>query len=506
MATSKPVPVKSEPGIRRDGTQFDGKEYGDGLWCRFYRGRPKKMGGYRAVTSVLPEIVRGINSFTQNSINYIALGGASTLSQVTTDPNGNFTGINSRIPAAFASDPNNLWQMDTFFSTIGASNQLIAHAGPNMADISSSVERPIYVGPVTTNAALVAAGMQSNSGGVCAVAPYLFGYGNNGRVDISAVNDYSTNNSAFVTGQKIVKGLPLRTGGGGPGAILWSLDSLVQMTFDAAITTGIPFRFNTVTDQTSILSSQGVVNFDGIYFWMGVDRFLMFNGVVREVPNTMNLSFFFDNINFAFRQKAFAFKIPRWGEIWFCAPLGNATECSHAIVYNVRENTWYDTVLPGGGRSIGLFPKVFTKPLMVDVVNDPVGGGFTLWQHETGTDRINGGNVQPIRSNFTTDEKDMIEAGIDKAMRVDVVEPDLVQVGALTLTVLGRTNARALDLESVSVTFPVSPTAVPDDQICQFSTERRLMRFKIESNTAGGDYYMGNTIAHIEPSDGRITQ
>jgi len=513
MSTTKPIPIQSQPGIRRDGTLYDGQEYNDGLWTRFYRGRPKKMGGYRAVTSTLPEIVRGMNSYTADAVNYIALGGQSTLTQIRTDSTGNFVASNDRF-GAMVTDAENLWQFAVFNSsaTGAPDNKLVAHAAPNLDDISSTVERQIYYGDITANTGLTATAMDPCSGGIVSIYPYLFGYGNGGRVDVSHVGDLSVaNESAFVTGQKIVKGLPLRGGGGGGAVLLWSLDSLVRGTFDSSILTGVPFDFDTISDSTSILSSQGVLEYDGIYFWIGVDRFLMFNGVVREVPNTMNLNFFFDNINFSARQKAFAFKIPRWGEIWFCAPLGNATECNTAIVYNVRENTWYDTALPATGRTIGYFASVYEKPLMVDSTLDELAGGYTLWQHETGTDQINGGNVQPIRANITSDEKDFIEQGIDKAMRIDVLEPDLVQVGDVTVTVLGRSNPRAADLESVSITIPefdgVDATPLPaEDQVIEFKTERRLMRFKIESNTAGGDFYLGKTMAHVEPTDGRITQ
>lgn len=512
MAVTKPIPIQSSPGIRRDGTLYDGQEYSDGLWTRFYRGRPKKMGGYRAVTSTLPEIIRGMNSYTSDATNYLALGGQSTLTQVQTDSTGNFISSVDRM-GAVAANPENLWQMTVFNnSATGAANSLVVHAGHNLDDISSTDETNSYFGTVTGNDVMVATGMDPCSGGIIAIYPYLFGYGNGGRVDVSPVGSLTTpNDSAFVTGQKIVRGLPLRGGGGGPAVLLWSLDSLVRGTFDASITTGVPFDFDIITEDTSILSSQGVLEYDGIYFWMGVDRFLMFNGVVREVPNTMNLDFFFDNINYSARQKAFAFKIPRWGEVWFCAPLGNATECTNAIVYNVRENSWYDTLLPGGGRSLGYFASVYEKPLMADLTVDPIGGGITLWQHETGTDQINGGNVQPIRANITSDEKDFVETGMDKAMRVDVVEPDVVQKGDLSITVLGRTNPRAADLESVTITFPEfdGPDAPPlpaEDQIVEFSVERRLMRFKIESNTTGGDYYLGKTLAHVEPTDGRQTQ
>jgi hypothetical protein len=127
------------------------------------------------------------------------------------------------------------------------------------------------------------------------------------------------------------------------------------------------FQFDTISAQSSILSAQSVIEYDGIFYWIGSDRFLSFNGVVREVPNTLNLNFFFDNLNFAQRQKVFAYKVPRFGEIWWCFPKGDSVEPDHAVIYNIRENTWYDTPLPNGGRGAGLFPTVFPKPLLSGV-------------------------------------------------------------------------------------------------------------------------------------------
>lgn len=508
MPTTKPVPIKApQPGIRRDGTQFDGNEYSDGLWCRFYRGRPKKMGGYQSVTQALPEAVRGISSYAQGGNIYLHMGGNAHLTQVVTNFTGNLaSGPNDRTPAGFAASPNNLWQQDIMYTATGTVNNLVAHAGLNLNDITNAVETPIYFGPATALSALVATGMSNVAGGILSVYPYLFGYSINGRIDVSKINDMTgLTGSAFVTGQKIVKGLALRNTQG-PAALFWSLDALVLATFNASIVTGAPFSFSEVTDDSSILSSQGVIQYDGIYFWMGVDRFLMYNGVVREVPNQMNLSFFFDNINYSARQKAFAFKVPRWGEIWFCAPLGNATECNRAIIYNVREGSWYDTPLPGTGRTAAEFARVYNRPFMVDPGTN--GTSFTLYQHEVGTDAIIGQNVQPIDSYFVTDEKEFLDQGIDKCVRIDAIEPDLVQSGPLTVTAIGRANARASDIESQSVTFPdtSNPPLTADQQKVNFKENRRLLRFKFESNTVGGNYYMGKTLGHIEPDQGRITQ
>jgi hypothetical protein len=115
------------------------------------------------------------------------------------------------------------------------------------------------------------------------------------------------------------------------------------------------------------LSAQCVIEYDGIYYWIGTDRFLLYNGVVKEIPNNMNQNYFFDNLNYSQRQKVWASKVPRFGEIWWFYPRGDATECTDAIIYNVRENTWYDAgEARGARRSAGYFSQVFAYPVAAD--------------------------------------------------------------------------------------------------------------------------------------------
>jgi hypothetical protein len=506
MATPKPIQLISRPGIKRDSTTFEGDLYIDGEWCRFNaRALPTKIGGFSAVTQHLPEIVRGIDSFTVDATNYVHCGSRGLLTQVQTDLAGSAGTIADRTPVGLVGSDTNLWQLTAFYDKVSGNTSLVAHAGQNLADIASSVETTIYYGPVSTTAQLVATGMDQVSGGVMAVPPYLVAFGNDGRVDVSALNDLTQpNQSAFVTAQKIIAGLPVRSSGG-PAGLLWSLDSLVAMTFDGNIQTGIPFDFNIIDDQTSILSSRGVVQFDSIYYWVGADRFLLYNGVVKELPNNLNIDFFFSNLNFAQRQKVFAFKVPRWGEIWWCFPMGSATECNHAVIYNVRLNTWYDTPLPDSGRSSAVFAKVFQRPFITDV--DASESGYTLWQHEIGVDKVAGSTILPVRASFTTHELSPLveQQPIDKAFRVDITEPDFNQTGDLTMTVLGRQNARGAQQELAAVTVPQDATS-PDNQIAEVKVEARLLAFKFETNEPGGDFSLGRTMVHIEPTTGRYTQ
>jgi hypothetical protein len=211
------------------------------------------------------------------------------------------------------------------------------------------------------------------SGGVVSLHPYLFVYGNSGLIqNCSAGNtdDWvsADANAVNVASGKIVQGLPVRGGSNAPSGLFWSLDSLVRVSFIGG--TGTPpqyWRYDIISSQSSILSSQSAIEYDGVYYWCGVDRFLLYNGVVKEIPNTMNQNYFFDNLNYDQRQKVWVTKVPRFGEIWWFYPRGDATECTDAIIYNVRENTWYDAgEARGAQRSAGYFSQVFAYPVAAD--------------------------------------------------------------------------------------------------------------------------------------------
>ena len=74
-------------GIKRDGTQFQNDQYTDGVWCRFQRGDPKKMGGYRVLFTGNIGIYRGMIVQPYNGVNYIFAGNYQELDVFTTGIN-----------------------------------------------------------------------------------------------------------------------------------------------------------------------------------------------------------------------------------------------------------------------------------------------------------------------------------------------------------------------------------------------------------------------------------
>ena len=596
----KTIILRSEAGIKRDGTKFEGNYYVDGQWVRWQRGLPRKIGGYKSTQRDLSEISRGFTNFTQEFQVYCHSGGQTDLSRFTLDAAGNASIVADRTPVtayasgtvtltggaagsvnditvngvsllsapisfttnltttaaavatnisstssvysatsagavititadavgsefngdvvvtattittsntnitggsdAYVSSAQNLWMFDYQYDSSSNENYIIAHSAPNMGCICNSTGGQIFYGPVTGTTPLKSITIPATAnatGGIVSLHPYLFYYGTDGVIGWSVpgeptkMNDTgSGSNVARVWGQKIIKGMPLRAGSGSaPAGIFWAFDAVIRATFTGGAT---GFQFDVIATETSILSPNCVIDYDGVFFWCGVDRFMMFNGVVREVKNNMNLNYFFDGLNREQANKVFAFKVPRYAEIWWCYPRGSATECTHAVVYNVREDCWYDTELPESGRSAGGYSNSFRAPLLTGVV----GPEYRVWMQEQGVDAIDGSELNSITSYFETGDISNVVEGRNEYVRITRIEPDFVQSGPMTVQVTGRANARAPEVLSTIVTFPET-AETPQEQIVMLKEQRRELRVKFESNEVYGDYQMGQIIAHI---------
>jgi hypothetical protein len=394
--TKKVFSLDTKPGIQRDGTVFDKQFYNDGRWVRFQRGRPRKMLGYRQIVDDIAGPSRGIYTNVENNFSLVFNGYSDGLQVIPIDNNGVGSGVSNFTLTDFTPNVNNLWQFDTLYDTTGSGQEtLVAHPGQNLSDISNSTNTPVLIGGLTgTSLTAVTDGVNpiEVSGGVVVLHPYLFVYGNDGLIKNCAAGDPTDwigadANETNVAGTKVVQGLPVRGGSNSPSGLFWSLDSLIRVSYSpTTISTGVStttifWRYDIISSQSSILSAQSVIEYDGIYYWCGVDRFLMYNGVVKEIPNNMNQNFFFDNLNYAQRQKVYASKVPRYGEIWWFYPSGNSLECNNAIVYNVREQTWYDAGgALGAYRSAGFFSQVFPFPINAGAEINATGGAnlFTL--------------------------------------------------------------------------------------------------------------------------------
>lgn len=456
------------PGIKRDGTQFESGDFTEGVWCRFQRGKPKKIGGYRTLFHNYRGITRGMIVSPQNGVNYIFGGNSQGIDVFTTGttiglgsgpyealiykgysgisiysvstPNfvvaGDKTAIyktgtkvcfsqavNPTIYTVVSSSYNTgttrttvvlgtaiigspttvyladyqfsandayIWQFDIQYSPAGGRLNLLACPGVNLANIDSGRPTQVLIGSLTpnTNDVWEFTGLSDSAGqnptyrpivvdgGVCVLYPYIFVYGSNGFIANNHVDSTYANQSPYdwngatanqvnMSASKIVLGKPTRGGTNSPSGLFWATDSLIRVSFTGAA----PYywRYDIVSSQLSIMSSSCVVEMDGTFYWMGVDRFYVYNGQVAVLPNDKNVNWLFNNLNYSQRQKVWATKVPRYNEIWFFYPRGTATECTDAIIYNVKDKIWYDAgSADGAQRSSGWTTEIFPTPIWAD--------------------------------------------------------------------------------------------------------------------------------------------
>jgi hypothetical protein len=129
----------------------------------------------------------------------------------------------------------------------------------------------------------------------------------------------------------------------------------------------------------------------------------------------------------------------------------------------------------------------------------------SLWQHEYGTNVVQGTSVLAIESSFTTSDLGLIAGGPSQPspvgenrwLRLERVEPDFVQQGDMDLYVVGRPYPKEQDQVSNPYTF--SPTTGKIDM----KEQRRLLRLKFVSNVVDGNYQAGKVIVDADIGDVR---
>ena len=361
------IPLPSLPGVRRDGTVTDSEFYTDAQWCRFVQGRPQKIGGYQESIRNFSGPLRGgflwasrflslYCGFSHWGVEYSYIG-----------PEGTGGEVHDITPSEYVKSEQTMWAYDYLFDAAAGENSSLIIASPTqtLSNMDDPTETGVFVTPLNSPTIMtqVEDSAAVASGGIFCSSPYTILLGGDGNATWSDANSPQTYSSgdagtARVTGTKIVCGLPMRTGIS-TGGLMWSLDSLIRMDY---IGGSAIFKFSHLSTKSSILSQRSVVEYDGKWYWIGIDRFMVTNGVqLEELQNDLNLHWFFDNLNFSQRQKVFALRVPKYGEIWWFFPSGDSEECDCAIIYNLRSKIWYDTRIL---RSSGVCSSTYPYPLM----------------------------------------------------------------------------------------------------------------------------------------------
>ena len=283
--------------------------------------------------------------------------------------------------------------------------------------------------------------------------------------------------------------------------LVWTDTSLYGIQYLGA---PIVWGSQLLTDNISIISDRAMSLAAGVTYWMGEDKFYIYDGRV----NTLNCDlrqYVFSDINLDQYVQVCSGTNEQFNEVWWFYCSASSTAIDRYVVYNYLEKVWYYGNL---GRTAWVDIGVTSNfPIAATYVNN-------LVQHETGNDDNTTASTLPIEAYITSSEFDIDDG--DRFGFVWRVLPDVTFRGSnaaspsATLTLLplqnsgsGYNNPTSLggsDNGVVTRTATV-PIEAFTGQV-NIRVRGRQMSIKMASNAVGVQWQMGAPRLDIRP-DGR---
>jgi hypothetical protein len=154
--------------------------------------------------------------------------------------------------------------------------------------------------------------------------------------------------------------------------LVWTDSAVYSMQYQ-----GPPYvwGFQPLATNSSIMGPNAAVTVHDNTYWMGIDKFYVYNGRVQTLPCDVR-QFVFDNINLAQSYQVFAGVNDGFSEVWWFYCSANSNVIDRYVVYNYLENNWYYGTMAR---------TAWTDSALREV---PVATGYNgqLFYHETGND------------------------------------------------------------------------------------------------------------------------
>ena len=258
------------------------------------------------------------------------------------------------------------------------------------------------------------------------------------------------------------------------------------------------FSFNLLASHISLMSPNSVAVANNIVFWMGRDKFYVFDGQVRALPSTLR-SFVYDNINVEQEFQVIAGTNEEYNEVWWFYPTGTDTQINNYVVFNYLENIWYYGTL---SRSAWLDSGLRQSPIAFDYNRRAL-------NHEVGVDDASGSGSVAIGSFIESADFDIGDG--DQFSFVWRMIPDLTFTGSetvnpdvtLTLTPRDYTGGSYTSETGKSVqASALSPQELYTNQI-DIRIRGRQLKLRIDGSTLVGTKWQLGTPRIDIRTDGR---
>jgi hypothetical protein len=179
--------------------------------------------------------------------------------------------------------------------------------------------------------------------------------------------------------------------------LTWTDSSLYSLQY-----LGPPYVWGSqlLGDNISIASQNAAVLASGVTFWMGVDKFYMYDGTVKTLNCDLR-QYVFENINKSQFDQVFAGTNEGFNEVWWFYCSGTSTTVDSYVIFNYMENQgqgcWYYGSL---ARTAWLDSGLSDYPMAATYSQNIV-------DHELGVDDNTTGTAVAIESFITSAEFDV---------------------------------------------------------------------------------------------------
>jgi len=264
---------------------------------------------------------------------------------------------------------------------------------------------------------------------------------------------------------------------------------------------GPPYVWGTqlLADNISIAGPNSVALASGVVYWMGVDKFYVYDGRVQTLNCDLR-RYVFGDFNQDQAVQVFAGTNEGFNEVWWFYCSAGSTVVDKYVIYNYLEKIWYYGTM---GRTAWLDTGLQPYPIAATYINNIV-------NHEDGVDDNSTAMPAPIVATISSSEFD-IGDGHNFGF-VWRVLPDLTFGGSasspapqVTMTLQGLTNSGSGVTASAGQAVVKGSTYVITEEFTGQIYTRvrgRQMIFKLDSSQVGTTWQLGAPRMDIRP-DGR---
>ena len=146
----------------------------------------------------------------------------------------------------------------------------------------------------------------------------------------------------------------------------------------------------------SIISTRAASLASGVVYWMGVDKFYMYDGRVQTLRCDLR-QFIYNDINLGQASQVFSSTNEGFNEVWWFYCTANSTTVDRYVVYNYGEDVWYYGSM---SRTAWIDSALRNNPQAATYLNN-------LVAHESGTDDNATGTPTAIESYIQSSEFDI---------------------------------------------------------------------------------------------------